>query len=108
MVRTASMAPGCATEVSVTSRRIRDAPRFGHDLRAPTALIATTTYAWDDPNPPADGLLVATTSIRARLTPDQAADLDRDLRAKARAAATERRLQDWSYEFHDQGRKRAS
>ena len=97
MARTASMAPGCATDVSVTSPRIRHALRLGHDLRAPTALIASTAYAWRDPNRPADGLLVATTSIRARLMPDEAADRGRALRAKTRAAATERGLQDWSY-----------
>ena len=69
------------------------------------AVTATTTYAWDDPEALVEGLLLGTTYMRAQLAPDQAREVEALVRAKARAAASERGLKDWSYQIHYRGRK---
>ena len=71
----------------------------------PEEVTATTTYAWDDPEALVDGLLLGTTYVRAQLAPRQAREVEARLRAKARAAASERGLKDWSYQIHYRGRK---
>ncbi len=79
-----------------------DAAAYGADLRT-SSLAATTTYAWDDPDRLVGGLLNAVAYMRPHLSEIELDEVTRRLRSAVQAAASERGLEDWSYEIHYQG-----
>lgn len=64
---------------------------------------AHTTYRWTDPAALVEGLLVATTYLWTHLESATVERVQGLLRAKARAAASARGLEDWDYVIHYRG-----